>query len=107
MPEENLPDLVLAKDQEEWLQCFVVVVYGLANGNIARVDRWQAQLKAVIQSYADLWKEGKISKPYRPEKIQDMLLIRKELLERYEAIEKFEGWLAKKTDQEAIEDGKS
>lgn len=106
MPEENLPDLVLAKDQEEWLQCFVAVVYGLTNGNIARVDRWQAQLKTVIQAYADLWKEGKISKPYEPDNPQDILIIRKELLDGYEAIDKFEQWIDTKKITE-VQDEKS
>lgn len=99
MPDNNLPDLVLARSEEEWKKCFVAIVYALTNGDIGKVARWQAQLKIVIQSYADLYKDGKIAKPYAPDKPQDALLARQELLEGYQAIDKFEKWLAKQNEE--------
>lgn len=99
MPDKDLPDLVLARDEEEWKKCFIAVVYALTNGNPGKISRWQAQLKMVIQSYADLYQDGKISKPYAPEKPQDALLARQELLEGYQAIDKYEEWLAKQNKE--------
>lgn len=99
MPDNNLPDLVLARSEEEWKKCFVAIVYALTNGDIGKVARWQAQLKIVIQSYADLYKDGKIAKPYAPDKPQDALLARQELLEGYQAIDKFEKWLTKQNEE--------
>lgn len=99
MPDKNLPDLVLARDEEEWKKCFIAIVYALTNGNPGKIARWQAQLKTVIQSYADLYKDGKISKRFAPEQIQDVLLVRKELLDGYQAIDKFEEWLTKQNKE--------
>lgn len=99
MPNDNLPDLVLARSEEEWKKCFVAIVYALTNGDISKVARWQAQLKIVIQSYADLYKDDKIAKPYAPDNPQDALLARQELLEGYQAIDKFEKWLAKQNEE--------
>lgn len=99
MSNNNLPDLVLARSEEEWKKCFIAIVYALTNGDIGKIARWQAQLKMVIQSYADLYKDGKITKPYAPDKPQDALLVRQELLEGYQAIDKFEKWLAKQNEE--------
>lgn len=99
MSNNNLPDLVLARSEEEWKKCFIAIVYALTNGDIGKIARWQAQLKMVIQSYADLYKDGKITKPYAPDKPQDALLARQELLEGYQAIDKFEKWLAKQNEE--------
>lgn len=105
MPNNNLPDLVLARSEEEWKKCFVAIVYALTNGDIGKIARWQAQLKMVVQSYADLYKDGKITKPYAPDKPQDALLARQELLDGYQTIDKFEEWLAKQNKE--VDNGKS
>lgn len=107
MPNPDLPDLVLAHDEEEWKKCMIALVYALTDGRPGKIQRWQGQLKMVIQSYADLYKEGKIDKPYEPENPQDFLLARQELLKGYDAIEKYEEYLKQQAKPKEVENGTS
>lgn len=99
MPNEELPDLVLARDQDEWLGCASALLFALTGGSMGRVERWMGHFKMLVQSYADLYKEGKIAKPYQPDDPKDALLARDELLRRYQQIEQYQQYLQKRAKE--------
>ena len=93
MPSPETPDLTVARDEEEWRQCAVALLYALTNGSIGKIERWEPHFKMLVQRYADLQAEGKIKKKYAPENPQDELLAREELLRGYNAILNYQDFL--------------
>jgi len=100
MPNKDLPDLAFARDEEEWKKCMIALIYALTDARPGKIERWQGHFKMMIQSYAELYKEGKIEKPFIPDDPKDALLARQELLHGYEAIEKYEEWLNRQAKKE-------
>lgn len=111
MPSPETPDLTLARDEEEWRQCAVALLWALTNGSVGKIERWEPHFKMLVQRYADLQAEGKIARPYAPENPQDALLAREELKQGYNAILNYQDFLErqkKKIDKrKEVEDGAS
>lgn len=106
MPNPDTPDLVIARDQEEWRKCAVALLWALTNGSVGKLDKWESHFKMLVQAYADLQAEGKIKESYAPTNPQDALLARDELLRGYEALEAYEDFLARQAKKEKDKGGK-
>ena len=89
MPNPDTPDLVIARDQEEWRKCAVALLWALTNGSVGKLDKWESHFKMLVQAYADLQAEGKIK-----------------LLRGYEALEAYEDFLARQAKKEKDKGGK-